>query len=358
MEATDKYLVSEEFLDDYHSQLGCTHCHGGENVADMERAHQGLDPRPSANLEGVCADCHGDITEKYEGALHNTVEGIRRGLEELAYPRNYEENPGLLQAFDEKCSTCHASCGECHVSRPRTVEGGLFAGHIFTSEAPIDETCWGCHGARSAGEYIGNVDGQRTIPDIHYQAGMSCSDCHDVSNFHGSGEFETGMREIDTLPSCQDCHRDIYSENSEIQEHAVHDESMMSCNVCHSIQNNNCYGCHVAEDGSTPVESRFQFKIGLNEHQDEDRPYEYVTLRHVPTTEGMLDVYESDLLENFDNIPTWKMTTSHNIQRATPQTRNCDNCHGNEDIFLTEDDLTEDCPEANRKIMVEEVPGF
>jgi thiosulfate/3-mercaptopyruvate sulfurtransferase len=52
--------------------------------------------------------------------------------------------------------------------------------------------------------------------------------------------------------------------------------------------------------------------------------------------------------------PTWKYTTPHNIQRVTPQNAECNNCHGNLDLFLTEDDVLPDEVKANETVLVAE----
>jgi hypothetical protein len=80
-------------------------------------------------------------------------------------------------------------------------------------------------------------------------------------------------------------------------------------------------------------------------------------LRHVPVTRDTFGYYGDDLLPNFDGVPTWKYATPHNIQQVTTQNSECANCHGNADLFLTADDvLPEEC-EANKTVIVPEVPG-
>jgi hypothetical protein len=79
-------------------------------------------------------------------------------------------------------------------------------------------------------------------------------------------------------------------------------------------------------------------------------------LRHVPVTQNIFGYYGDDLLPNFDSEPTWKYTTPHNIQRVTPQNSECSNCHGTADLFLTEDDVLTDELEANKDVIVTEVP--
>ncbi|MCJ7725856.1 MAG: hypothetical protein MUP76_05645, partial [Acidimicrobiia bacterium] len=63
-----------------------------------------------------------------------------------------------------------------------------------------------------------------------------------------------------------------------------------------------------------------------------------------------------DLLPNFDARPTWVYATPHNIQRNTPQNASCGSCHGNAELFLTEDRVAPEELEANRPVIVIEIP--
>jgi thiosulfate/3-mercaptopyruvate sulfurtransferase len=47
----------------------------------------------------------------------------------------------------------------------------------------------------------------------------------------------------------------------------------------------------------------------------------------------------------------------HNIQRLTPQNQECNNCHGQADLFLTTDDVAPDELGANQAVIVTEIPA-
>ena len=323
----------------------------------MEAAHTGLTVRPSADMEdGTCVDCHEDIVDTYEDSLHYTVQGMYNSLENFAHPETLDdEDHPLRQAFDEDCSKCHATCGSCHVSRPKTYEGGLHSEHEFT-EPPMDETCYGCHGARPAGEFIGEVG---FTADVHYEAGFDCMDCHDVSNFHGTGEEEQWRFEVETLPECQDCHGEIYSEDSEIEAHRVHEEDQLACHVCHSSAAQSCFNCHISVDDegnmSSDSTSRVIFNIGQNPEPTEEIPYEYITLRHIPTTADTFVELNGEL-PNYDEISNWKYSPTHNIQRVTRQNESCNSCHGQENLFFSEDDIREEDSEASYDLIPDRIP--
>jgi thiosulfate/3-mercaptopyruvate sulfurtransferase len=94
------------------------------------------------------------------------------------------------------------------------------------------------------------------------------------------------------------------------------------------------------------------FKIGLNPLRTDRHPEKYVLLRHVPVVRDSFKFYGQDDLKNFDALPTWKMTTPHNIRRKTVQNANCNACHGNLSLFLTNKDVEEEEVQANKEVIV------
>jgi hypothetical protein len=104
--------------------------------------------------------------------------------------------------------------------------------------------------------------------------------------------------------------------------------------------------------------SQMTFKIGRNTLKSEDRPWDYVLVRHIPVVPDTFAFYGEDLLPTFDNVPTWKYATPHNIQRVTPQNQSCESCHDNPELFLTEDDVDPQERRANAAVIVDTVPPF
>lgn len=344
-----------DFLDTAHGKLGCVTCHGGNgNEERFEFAHVGVNTSPSADVNGICAQCHQEATETYGKSLHYTVRGFANSLIEFSGDPNALDNPheGLGEVFNLNCMNCHATCGECHVSRPSGYAGGLIDKHKFFNSPPMDQTCFGCHGARNAGEFMGTVGFSQ---DVHYEAGMTCVDCHDVKNFHGTGEEYASMWDKPVLPSCLDCHEEVASGSAKTPMHNIHGDTL-SCQVCHAQANQNCFECHadISDDRTSLAshsEMRVLFRIGLNPEPTEERPYKYVALRHIPTTADSFVEAGDGLLPNYDNITNWKYSPTHNIQKSTFQNESCDSCHGNPRIFLNENDLRETDSEANKRLI-------
>ncbi|MGD8623087.1 MAG: hypothetical protein PVF47_13200 [Anaerolineae bacterium] len=346
-----------EFFETIHGRYGCITCHGGApGTGGKEAAHEGMVREPPS--AEACGDCHPDVVAADAGSLHSTLAGYETVLAARSAPDKMAQ---LDEMMANHCDNCHTSCGQCHVSRPTNLGGGLVDGHTFSGIPPMNLTCTGCHGSRIENEYKGKNQG---VPaDVHWvKYGMPCFDCHTAEEMHGATDGEAEHR-YDGLPTpgCQDtdCHPDVASDDGIQQHSGVHLE-MLSCQVCHSTTYKNCYSCHVAQEEGTAYfkiePSEMLFKIGLNPLQGEDRPWTYVPLRHVPVDRDSFSYYGQDLLPNFDQVPTWKYATPHNIQRITPQNETCQTCHGNAEFFLTADDVLPEEMDANRDVIVQELP--
>lgn len=355
MEVWEKvFLEDAEFMQSTHGEAGCTSCHHGNSAADVkEAAHSGLLADPS---EQSCSACHDDIVNRNTTSLHTTTNGFATRIE--ARGGDLSEGSLLAAALDNHCNTCHTSCGQCHVSRPDEMGGGLVASHEFKKTPSMQYNCVACHGSRIGDEYLGNSEG---VPgDVHWtQLGMTCVKCHG-EELHGTGEVIDNRYGNSASPNCENCHQEVLLSTSGNPQHQQH-ISVLSCQSCHSVPYKNCYGCHVGLDDKglpyrTLEASEISFKIGLNPEVSSERPHEYVVLRHVPASPTTWDAYGADLWPNFEAVPTWKYATPHNIQLHTPQNATCNACHGNSEIFLTEDEVDLSERAANQGVIVNEIP--
>jgi thiosulfate/3-mercaptopyruvate sulfurtransferase len=244
------------------------------------------------------------------------------------------------------------------------VGGGLIEGHLFKKTPSMTRNCTACHGSRVGNEFLGK--NEDILADVHFRQGrMKCTDCHTGVEMHGdvegiAGSLPDHRYDGPQAPRCDSCHPNVGSDD--IQMHQMHGEKL-SCQVCHSVTYSSCDGCHVAlsEDTGNPffrTEGTYKtFMIGRNARQDENRPYEYVPVRHIPIAPTSYDYYGDNLLPNFDALPTWAYATPHNIQRNTPQNESCAACHGNPELFLTADKVTTAELAANQPVIVEAAPG-
>jgi hypothetical protein len=356
----EKVLVSTEFAASTHGEIGCIACHGGqEGVLEKEDAHEGMVIDPSEGNAAVCAECHEETVETFPSSLHATQQGYftayarRGGMQEEQY----------FEMFEARCAECHASCGQCHVSRPASVGGGLTHGHTFRREPSQTNQCTACHGSRVGDEFRGKNEG---IPaDVHYLGGLNCMDCHTGMELHGDGTTPDDRFANQAGPACLECHPDVLADDTDVTEHWLHGDQV-ACQVCHSVTYKNCYSCHVQLDSQgLRYPSELDFRIGRNPEVTAERPYEYVLLRHIPIAPDTFEPWGLEMAE-YTATPTWRMATPHNIQRNTPQTEDCGNCHDSLDLFLTADYLAElvdrglmvpEELEANEPVLITEIPG-
>lgn len=361
MEAWERVLVDKaNFPTSIHGLNGCISCHGGAQSAIKEEAHTGMISNPSADPQAVCGQCHPNIAEHSEDSLHASTEGFWNAIEDRSIPADH---PALEEGFQTECTTCHTTCGDCHVSRPAGVGGGFTKGHIFTRTPLMTQTCTVCHANPVGNEFTGMAEGEQA--DVHYtQGGMTCTSCHKGAELHGepadcqschpgpeSSQLPPPEHRYDgaQTPGCESCHAAVATAQDEVLMHQMHG-SKLSCQVCHAT-------AYTSGDWYAGGELLVKtFLIGRNPIQTYARPYEYVLLRELPFGRDTFDAYGEDLLKRFDTIETWTYTTPHNIQRNTPQASSCNNCHGNADLFLTDDKLSADELEANRDVIVNAPP--
>jgi hypothetical protein len=358
LEAWEKVLVDAGFLTDLHNVQNCIGCHGGvEGVDDMEVAHEGVVRDPLEDSDRICGICHVDATRHAATSLHQNLTGFSTAL---AVRGADFTDPTMEAACENHCSECHTTCGQCHISRPTYHDGGLVKGHQVKEIASMKDTCLACHGARISNEYQGKNEGVEA--SVHWlEEGMACFECHEVDHYHGDGTEQANRYAGAPGVLCLDCHTEADPAQSDILAHSVHN-GKLACEVCHvSGPYKSCYSCHVAlDDNGSPYyktdESKLTFEIGRNPIQSDDRPWDYVLVRHVPVVPDTFAFYDGYVLPEFDNAPTWKYATPHNIQRVTPQNQSCTSCHGQSELFLTASDVAPEEMAANAVVIVEDVP--
>jgi len=363
LELYEKVYVKPAFLESDHGEIPCQQCHGGNpDNHDWRTVHTDIIRDPTfPDPAEACGDCHEEIVKAAATSLHFTLNPMKAAIEKRAGNENPEVLHALGMAMDRHCLVCHASCGQCHVSRPAYARGGFLAGHRFVETPPMDTTCASCHGGRVHGEYTGaNSDYEA---DVHYEdEEMTCMDCHKSLEMHAAAPGMNSRLDLPERPKCKACHTDD-GENGTNRSHAIH-RGKIACQVCHAQAAKSCFRCHVGTDKKgLPYfkckETRILLKIGLNPKPDRERPEAYLVVRHPPIAPQTFEAYVKDGLVHFNDLPTWKPGFPHNIRRITRQNRACNNCHGNRALFLGPSDLAAWEIEANSKVVVPEdrIPG-
>lgn len=353
-----------QFINSVHGKIGCTYCHNGiDSTSDKKIAHSNsFISKPSKYATEKCANCHPTIVNRAKNSLHEQGWGQKKMVTVRSGVNSFSDLSELMQkGYNKHCSTCHATCGDCHVNRPPAGGGGLYNGHAFSKTPNSRDNCVACHSSRGGHAYYGIASG--TVPDVHLtSAGYQCTSCHKANEIHGDGNIYDQRYKMPLLPKCQDCHTTIANSNA---YHSVH-LNTFNCQTCHSQNYNNCGSCHIGGEGAR-ITSHQSFKIALNPIP-ETKPYKYATVRRSLMAPDSWELYGTPNLPNFNARTTFKYTTPHNIQRWTSRTqvntgKPCyDNCHiifegstyRNRNLYLFNSDLLQTWEiQANQTIVVD-----
>lgn len=363
----NKVLVDTAFLDTVHGKQGCENCHNGNpQGATVEEAHADLVTNPTADGgQKICGTCHKDTVEKYQTSLHFTANGLYNGLVERigeitpidfsTFPEPYnklgtkngkEVAEMIFNMPVDGCYSCHADCGDCHISYPVTHGhgGGLQQGHLFTTNQKLEENeqvCAPCHhmvGPMYAAEDVtGHVPKEEFPhgPDVHYEKGLACTDCHQgADEFHGDGK--PVVKNMKFAPyadtKCTDCHEDDMGKGTHTQSHIDN----VSCFGCHADTYYNCNDCHGSEEGSL----NWQYHLGRG------KDGKITTYTHNPISENMFFGAPVFKLNEVNTKPFWIQSVPHTIRKVSSDKDDpnyiCDRCHsGNYDAFIKEEDFVE-----------------
>jgi hypothetical protein len=342
------FFVKAEFADSLHGRIGCKQCHGGNPEAeDRDQAHKDM-----KNPEENCASCHQDIVRRQATSIHATLAGQDYLLKQRTGKENFDK---LVRAREADCKRCHCGCGDCHISIPKAVGGGLLSGHKLFKTPPMVDTCAVCHGTRAGGEYLGKIS-EDLEPDVHKKAGMHCIDCH-KEDMHGDGIKYASRWEVKGLPECINCHQKI--PNFKSPAHNIAEHQSVSCKSCHAQAYKNCFQCHASFDETGNYHRKQKEKAVIFKIDKNTVPgyiYKYTPVRHKPVTRDTFGYFGENIFAHFDQYPTWATAAPHNIKRITSRNKSCNNCHCNKKGFLLKEDLTENDSKADDKVILEGVP--
>ncbi len=340
----EKMLVAEDFLQSPHGQIPCQLCHqGNPDSDDPIIAHEGLVSDPSLDSETTCGQCHAEISKSGSASMHMQASPLYKTLGKRCSTDQLTKLKSSI--LDKECLTCHqGSCGSCHVSRPDVAGGGLQKGHFFSKKPDFVYTCLPCHTSPTGTDFIG----KKGSGDIHYRKyKMTCISCHGGEELHTAAKKGEDRYHFSAKAECIDCHEAI--SNGPIPEHVLHPN--VSCAVCHAAPYQNCNSCHIGtdKDGIVYSQSSSSFKdlkIGLNPGKDGPR---FVLLRKVAVQR---DTFKDSIgkMKNYSALPTYKRASPHTIQRRTWQSADCNHCHGNKELFLTQDSMPFDMIVTNRHV--------
>ncbi|MEN8007486.1 MAG: hypothetical protein ABFS42_10750 [Candidatus Krumholzibacteriota bacterium] len=355
----------------------------------MAEAHVGMVPDPSRPGEVGCnatgchsaepfasacssSDCHPTHAENWTSSLHANLQGEVNAVEGRCAIDL--DQSGFRPSFNNQCAQCHATCGQCHVSRPNSSGGGFVylegatvsRSHLFQSKPHMTEQCTACHGTRIATDYLKQGDGipETNVEDIHWRLlSFTCIDCHSGNELHGNGQVLDHRYEVAEMPRCEKCHSSLEPGNDFHDFHVGVEGRDLQCQICHSQPYRNCTGCHNTVDG-TVYDEEFNLKIARNDptafpyrqdnpYRPDNKGYDFVLVRHVPVARNTYEHWGLVDMPNYTGKPTWLYTSPHNIVKNTPRAADCGSCHDSDFYLKTSDLTTPDERTANAGIVMD-----
>lgn len=332
--------VAPEFVNDrIHGKASCEFCHAGDpDTMDKEKAHKGIVVDPTADGgQKLCASCHKDIVDNYQTSIHFNMTGVKLKLSgRLGTTPHKEEVVGKIMEGD--CMTCHATCGSCHVGTAPVANAGLQKNHKFEGDPDNLQVCTPCH-------HLAGADFFNKEKNLHVAVGMDCGSCHSTGQqFHGRGgpEEPMGMMTPGLIEAdCYNCHQDIDTTN---EAHQMHN-GRLACQSCHGTEYESCLSCH-----NRVPEMEHIFKLG----DFNGKIYPFVHTTGNMSADAFAHMGVKLKQEDLESKPTWMPYPTHFLQIAPIHKEGadvmCENCHGNPDIFLLEEDLT--FPDLEKQYLV------
>ncbi|WP_022855330.1 hypothetical protein [Thermodesulfobacterium thermophilum] len=316
--------------------VGCSSCHlGNPYTLDLKEAHKNIVKNPGdlryVNLTCGQPGCHPTEISKVKNSLMATNHGMIKRVVEVfeekevlsLYPKlsvsqlyqsevyHKTRNSLGLDYYRKLCGSCHlwlekgklpyflkekgGGCTACHLVKEE--DEGLNSSrktHPKLVRYPPMENCVRCHnrsgriGFTYQGLYeneqggVGDevwVDGRwldRVSPDIHFQKGLNCVDCHTKEEVMGDGNFYYSLHEALEI-ECQTCHggdgttkkgrklknfqkkgtkayleikgsKKLLLIKKPVRVCSLSYHKRLTCVSCHAKHMPDCYGCHIKYD--------------------------------------------------------------------------------------------------------------
>ncbi len=323
-------LAVEPQLTGGHAGFACSSCHG-DGVAT------GRDLSSAVSRARGCTSCHQGYDRIFDQVM------TTRHAEKHFCERSFDKVDADF--FSNNCTACHVSdCLDCHGPDGHQLTAGgqdncltchksYFVGHEYLGLAPREDHPRYQRGPESQGDHY-----LKMRPDIHYENGLECRDCHSMQSFM-SGQA--------AAKSCQDCHQP----DMQVVEHRIsaHIEKL-ECYACHSAWAAQEYGSFFLRFGEDNRESAVKdFKApSLNGdylqrtylRRQDAPPLGYNQRGKLSPVRPQFISYYSDLrgdgfplVENQFMTAEWKAFFPHTIRRGTVM---CDSCHNDARRYLLE----------------------
>ena len=291
----------------------------------------GSPPMPSKGSQ--CLGCHPAAGQLLAGAM--ATRAAERQFARLAFGNQQGD-----RFFDESCGGCHVGgCSDCHGE----------AAH--PAGKPSDTACLRCHRGYFVGwDYHGRApredheryrrqptaDGEpflKMLPDVHFERGMGCADCHRV---HASpGEART--------KSCRQCHA---RPSPDVPEHAIAAHlDRMECVACHAAWAPQEYGTFLVralapeqQEAFAPLPAWGPWRKSAYLKRQDAPPLGLNARGRVAPIRPQFILFATDAGQGWENrllAADWKAFAPHTVRRGTVA---CGGCHDSPRRYLLEAD--------------------
>jgi hypothetical protein len=183
----DDQKALEQVAYDHYLAKNCNTCHAAGYPKNNSRA---------TYRSTGCSSCH--VIYSKDGVYEGNDAAIPKTAP--VYPKLHEITSAIPT---EQCATCHYQGGRIGLLFRGIREGGF-------KDVPENAELWNeSVYTHTPGYYILDEDTtndvDETPPDLHFEAGMHCVDCHVGSDVHGDGRiYSTSKGQVDLR--CEDCH--------------------------------------------------------------------------------------------------------------------------------------------------------
>ncbi len=308
-----------------HVGLACRSCHRQGGIDS--------DPAARVNRANGCVVCHQGHERIFDHAM-----GQRTGEKQFVQRSYGRFDSGF---WDKNCNSCHLKgCLDCHadgglakpsVASCQRCHSGYYTGWDYSGRAPREDNMRYQRGIAVNGETF-----LKMLPDIHYNAGMTCGACHSMSSLAAGKKTSKG---------CRDCHQP----NSKILEHRISAHlQRLECYSCHSAWAPQEYGTFFIRFRDQGMKEDFDLKPGPNAEylrsaylkKQDAPPLGINAAGRISPIRPMFIAYYTDIMTARNNGPEntllaaeWRAYFPHTVQRGTVT---CEGCHDNPTRFLLE----------------------
>jgi hypothetical protein len=314
-------------LNGAHRQLPCLSCHqnGTSPLAN---------PADAAIGAKGCTCCHRDYAPLFSHAMATRVR------ERVFVDRTYAKvDPNF---FEKNCNSCHLKgCLDCHGESGHRIakanddsclacHKGYYTGSDYRGLAPREENMRYQRGIERNGErYL------KMLPDVHFEAGISCGACHSMQSL------------VDGRKSAKRC-RDCHGISRKIVEHriAAHLEKL-ECYACHSAWGAQEYGTFYLRFKVSPSRDDYDLKGESREYvksvylkRQDAPPLGLNSNGRVSPIRPEFIAYFTDIdhdrpvgMENRLLAAEWRAFFPHTVRRGAVT---CEGCHDNPRRFVLE----------------------